>query len=305
MWASTHHVIPQFPELKSIDWQDREDIEHFTKGLPPYSDFNFTSMYVWDVHGTMKVSQLHGNLIVLFSDYMTGEQFFSFLGTNLVTETARVLFAYSTHAGYCTALRLIPETVAQLISTTDFEIVSDRDSFDYLYEVDDLYRLVELPNAYEPARKARQFIRNYPNYTHTICQMDDLCFEQVRAVYKKWAAKKGVCYEESIEYRAFKRHFYNALPTHFITLIYMDFSLIGFMCTEVISSEFAVSHFAKADISFKGIYDVLIWHTGAMLHERKIGRLNFEQDLGIANLRHSKETHTRHSFLKKYCVYKM
>lgn len=75
-------MISQFPQFKELELEDKEEIEKFTSKYPPYSDFNFVSMWSWDVRGDMRVSKLNNNLVVRFTDYLTGSPFFSFLGDN-------------------------------------------------------------------------------------------------------------------------------------------------------------------------------------------------------------------------------
>lgn len=41
-------MIPKFPEFKKLELSNKEEIENFTSKFPPYSDFNFVSMWCWD-----------------------------------------------------------------------------------------------------------------------------------------------------------------------------------------------------------------------------------------------------------------
>ena len=87
-------MIPDFPSFKNIELTDKEDVDRFTLEHQPYSDFNFISMWSWDIKEKMRISQLNGNLVVLFTDYITGESFCSFLGTHNVNETTEILLNY-------------------------------------------------------------------------------------------------------------------------------------------------------------------------------------------------------------------
>lgn len=69
---SHYYMISEFPQFKKLELADKKDIEKFTSKFPPYSDFNFVSMWSWDIRGEMRVSQLNGNLVVRFTDYLTG-----------------------------------------------------------------------------------------------------------------------------------------------------------------------------------------------------------------------------------------
>src|SRR4051812_16029246 len=101
-------MIPKFPDFKRLEISDRADVEAITKQFPPSSDFNFTSMWCWDTHGEIRLSQLNGNLIVKFTDYLTGEPFFSFVGTNKVNETAEKLLELSKKEALVQKLKLVP-----------------------------------------------------------------------------------------------------------------------------------------------------------------------------------------------------
>ncbi|MCA1638525.1 MAG: hypothetical protein LC768_09365, partial [Acidobacteria bacterium] len=63
-------MIPSFPHFRNLRADDKEAVESFTNQFPPYSDFNFTSLWCWNVSEKIQVSQLYGNLIVRFTDYV-------------------------------------------------------------------------------------------------------------------------------------------------------------------------------------------------------------------------------------------
>src|SRR3989344_9175835 len=98
-------MIPKFPQFKNLELSDKKDVEKFTSQFPPYSDFNFVSMWSWDVKGEMRLSTLNDNLVVRFTDYLTGKPFYSFLGNNKVNETAQTLINLSKKEGLKPELR--------------------------------------------------------------------------------------------------------------------------------------------------------------------------------------------------------
>ena len=55
-------MIPEFPEFKILELSDREEIECVTKHFPPYSDFHFMQMWIWDIHEPVTLSKLNNNL---------------------------------------------------------------------------------------------------------------------------------------------------------------------------------------------------------------------------------------------------
>jgi len=48
-------MIPEFPQFKNLELTDKIDVEKFTSKFPPYSDFNFVSMWSWDIKGEMRM----------------------------------------------------------------------------------------------------------------------------------------------------------------------------------------------------------------------------------------------------------
>lgn len=71
-------MIPTFPEFKPIEITDKEEVENFTKNYPPYSDFNFISLFCWDVDGKRRLSWLNGNWVCLILSKIWGTAYPSF-----------------------------------------------------------------------------------------------------------------------------------------------------------------------------------------------------------------------------------
>ena len=117
-------MIPQFPEFKKLELSDKEEIQKMTQKYPPYSDFNFVSMWSWDIKGEMRISVLNENLVVRFTDYITGKLFYSFLGDNEVSETAKKLLDLSKAEGLTPELKLIPEHSVKNLDLSKFNLIS-------------------------------------------------------------------------------------------------------------------------------------------------------------------------------------
>lgn len=74
-------MILKFLEFKKLELLDKKEVEKITSKFPPYSDFNFVSMWSWDVKEELRISKLNNNLVVRFADYFVGNPFFYFLGS--------------------------------------------------------------------------------------------------------------------------------------------------------------------------------------------------------------------------------
>ena len=131
-------MLPEFPEFKKLELSDKKDIEKFTSKFPPYSDFNFVSMWSWDTKGEIRISVLNNNLVVRFTDYVTNKPYILFIGENKIPETAHKLIIFSKENYQEDSLRLIPEEVANILSKLEFQILPDLDSHDYIYSTEDL-----------------------------------------------------------------------------------------------------------------------------------------------------------------------
>ena len=180
-------MIPTFPTFKKLEWSDREAVQQFTSSFPPYSDFNFVSMWAWNTREKMMLSQLHGNLILLFYDYITELPFLSFIGSNRPSETAHRLIEYSELHYKVSRLKLIPEQVAAQVCQSEFSITKDEDSYDYILPVSHLCKLNELPNSNYAACNCKKFIRQYPNHIVKRRSAIDCHKEEYIDLFRRWA----------------------------------------------------------------------------------------------------------------------
>jgi uncharacterized protein len=300
-------MIPQFPEFKPLALQDWQTIEQFTNPYPPYSDFDFTSMYMWNTAGKIRVSELNGNLVVQFADYLTGEPFFSFIGENLPDETAIKIMEYASQIGISATLKLVPEIIADKLNQSLFEIIEDRDSFDYIY---DTYEHSQFAGGdYANKRKEVNVIeRSHPDVETKMLDLSDKNIRQeLSDMYNKWADNKlnesktiekneEISFLRLINLIQFEPNGLSCIG------IFAGGVLMAFCIYELMDTEYAVGHTAKSDATFKGANAYLMKQTGLKLHEVGKKYFNYEQDLGLANLRTAKERFRPKFFLKKYSV---
>ncbi|HAS80439.1 MAG: hypothetical protein UR25_C0005G0063 [Candidatus Nomurabacteria bacterium GW2011_GWE1_32_28] len=296
-------MIPLFPDFKKIELTDKKDIEKFTSKFPPYSDFNFFSMWIWNIHNGILISQLNKNLIVVFNDYMSGKHFLSFVGENKISETVSELIAFSKKKYNVDSIRLIPEEIVNVISKSEFKIETDRDSYDYIYSLANLSNMNNWSQN-TSGKGIRRFIKSNPNYFVKRFSLDDAPKEEFKKLFKKWAENRNVDdHFELNEYKAFERLLKIENSDIKFLALFVDDVLIGFTVYEILSNNFVTSHFAKADIKhYKAIYDVLNWEEAKLLNKKGIKYFNWEQDLGMKGLRYTKEKYKSSFFLKKFTI---
>lgn len=300
-------MIPEFPEFKKLELSDRKDIKKFTSKFPPYSDFNFVSMWSWNIKGEMRLSILNDNLVVYFTDYITGEPFYSFLGNNRVDQTIEALLDLSKKEGLKPILKLVPEDSIKNINKNKFTVKEDMDNFDYIYDIPTLAEF--RGSVYETHRNLmHQFLKKYKNWEIKNIDLSEVYNKNsILSLFTQWIKNKG----DSMLLEEYKNEFLSLnnllsisnFPKLNLTCfaLYIDNTLIGFIINESVG-EYNIIHFEKANTSFKGCYPFLMNQNSKNLNNLRVKYLNFEQDLGIDSLRFTKTKLCPTLFLKKYLI---
>ena len=260
----------------------------------------------------MRISELNGNLVVKFTDYLTGEPFYSFLGKHKTTETAKKLIELSVKKGIVPKLNLIPEISTEGIDGKELELIEDRNHFDYIFSINKL-------TAYEGSeyarhrRKIRKFAQN--NFEVVKLNLKDPTNQKLLLDLVEWWVRKNKENKESEDYLG-SEELQNELYA-FIRLVsspidllegltcvalFVDGVLSGFIVNEKISKDYCLAHFGKADIKHEGIYHFLMQQNAKVFLDLGVNYLNQEQDLGLPNLRFSKNIYRPINFLKKYSL---
>lgn len=299
---NTRILVPTFPEFKDLEWSDKENVERITSQFLPYSDFNFTSLWCWNTQEKTKLSLLNENLVVLFLDYITEQPFLSFIGENKVNETASMLIEYSSQNFKTPYLKLIPEKIVRLLSH-DFTVTPDEGAYDYIIPVSYLATLTEYPGiSHHAARDCKYFLKYFPNHESRILTFNEVdCLSQT---FMSWCGNKNLNHAELNEYKAFERLVNNKDAENIIHSLFIGDDMVGFEISEIVSMNYAVTHFMKANNKYKGIYDAMMLFLGRNLAEKKVRYLNIEQDLGIPNLRNAKRKYKPPFYLKKFIIEK-
>lgn len=298
--------IPLFPSFKHLELEDRPEIEFITQQFEPYSDYNFVSLFSYDIKNEVRISKLNDNLVVRFSDYITRKPFYSFLGNSSLEKTISTLLEYVKHLGITPQLKLIPE--ATVLSNPDisssFCIEEDRDNFDHIFSIEGISTLSG--SHYEKKRyKVNLFKRNYHYAKVNSIQLTNKNHKKaILDTFAMWAKNKNYDPNQTIiEYKAIQKLLNHSHQFDLLCLGLWDKNkLVGFSITEITHNGYAISHFAKANHSYKGIFEFLYHKTAQELYEKGSTLLNREQDLGIVNLRAAKESWQPIKYLKKYTI---
>lgn len=295
-------MIKEFPIFSKITLRLEDEIRKITRRYLPYSDYDFTTLWCWDIQEKRKVAILNNNLIIAFTDYISGDQFYSFFGENKLDKTITTLFNYTRSKNIETGLRFIPEgCIKNLKKNEKIVIVEDPNNHDYIYSIDKLIK-------YEGSEyaQARNLISRFTRKNdHIVVKKLDLANEVSRSlilkVNKDWQDNKGgyIKAEEKALHRLLKHaHHFN-----FDTIgVFVDKKIVAYAISEVLYNSYAISHFAQANTKYAGIYSFLMREIARSLQIKGCKMLNYEQDLGLPRLRQGKMSYRPVSFLKKFSI---
>lgn len=304
-------MIPEFPNFKEVSFDDKDAVESFTHKFKPYSDFNFISLWAWDTNGRRRISVLNDNLVVLFTDYQTEKPFISFLGNTRVEETVEILLAYAEKERMPTILSFIGQETVNALQNTQLLIEEDPVNFDYVFSTTE-HALLQ-GNKYSSKRHlVKKFIQENPNARYEVERLSDEAIqEQLISTLRKWGSNKilnGKDYDfkhEEIAISRLLKVLRNKNSKLILSYISLNQGMLGFSIDEILPEGYAISHFAKANTEYRGIYEFLNQQVAHYLQDIKIAFWNWEQDLGAKSLQTVKSSYRPITFLKKYKVSKI
>ncbi len=299
-------MIPQFPNFKTLEVTDREAVLSIIKSFSPYSDFDFGSMWSWDYSNSMCISELNNNLVVKFSDYITGEYFYSFLGSNQLNETATTLLKHAKENGLLPYLKLVPQIVANNLNNVDFIAETDPDNFDYVLTMENLATL-EGPDLSSKRRAANIFIRRHGLLSVEEIDITNISVKrEIYDLFALWAKQKVEHGQDSNDHElvAIERCLTHSDQLGLFTAgMYDQGKLIAFWIIGLRENNCSISHFEKADTgNYEGIFPYFKREVAKLLLKKNIHFINLEQDLGIPGLRQSKQAYQPTHTFDKYIV---
>lgn len=298
-------MIPRYPTFRPLSLSDATEVNAIAFRFPPYSDFNFVSLWSWNTTDTCSLSTLHGNLVVRMADYVTNAPFYSFLGDGAPTETAAELIRRSREEGLGSSLRLVPEFVAHRLERQTLLYEMDMDGSDYVLSAARLRRFEG--QTYRTKRKeANRFAREHPGFRVERLDLGSRAVaDSVLSLFDLWSERKGAGGpHEMLEYRALGRLLQGVdfLPDLHALGVYVGDRLVAFAIIEFVQQRHAMGHFLKADSSFPGLYSFLMREIGEFLASAGYEHLNAQQDLGLPGLRQNKSSYVPTGYLRKYLV---
>ena len=285
--------------LADKPWIDRRAAEENSRS----ADFNFGNMFLWDEKYQQMVAESGQRLITLCR---AGEHpFFPFpIGCGALAPVIEAMRAYAVANGFPLVLRGLEERhVISLdcLYPGQFLFTEDRNFEDYIYRADKLISL---------SGKRLHGKRNHCNRFETehdwsFRAMTAADFPACAALLDRWAAEEAPALADSVsgERAAIARAF-----AHFDALgllggvLFADGELAAFAIGEPISADTFDVHFEKARADLNGAYPMVNREFVRLICETypKIRYVNREDDMGLENLRRSKESYCPDLLLRKF-----
>ena len=299
-------MISTFPNFKRLELKDKREISKFISKFPPHSDYNFPSLWSYNIKNDLTVSYLNGNLVVKFRDYITNQFFYSFIGSNQLIATVNLLLDQAKKQKMEPELLLIPEDnlagnpeLSQTLS-----IKEDPRNHDYILSLKEHANLGG--KKYHRHRKSiARFSRLYPQIKPQLLNIKKkLLKKQIIELFQIWYKRKGKNYED-IEHELIALRRILAHPDYLNLVgygMYHNSKLISFLIVDIGHPEYAESHFSKTHPDYIGATQVMRYFSSKHLNQLGLKYLNIEQDMGIESLRYTKNQWKPVFFLKKYII---
>lgn len=292
---------PEFPSFAPLRLSDQAYFSDFVRRFPPYSDFDFASLWSWNVTDSVEWCVHRGNLVVSLGDYTTGKPLLSMLGDSQVNDAVEDLLSFLAARHRAPCLSLIPETTAARVDITRFQVEPDIDSFDYVYDVDNHVGYTG-PEFANHRRRVRTFAKRYGAHEARLLKCGDpITTREIEGLWKRW--EEHAAHPLPAEFAACRR--FLSVADRFDCLatgIYLDGRLVAFDITALDGRQCGNLLFTKGDLELKGIYSVLRHEVAKRLRQVGCRQINFEQDLGLPGLRLSKRSFRPVAYLKKFRV---
>ena len=297
-------MLPQYPEFKSIELEDREVIHNiFQEYRPETSELTFTNLFIWREHYKVQWS-VHKDWLIAACG-TGGRNCFALppVGPPPRVEVARLVLEWLKDEKGISGPgieRADQRLVDEIKDSGLFAVAPSRDHFDYLYLAENLIKLSG--NRYHGKKNHLNKFRKTYNWSY-----EPLSKEKIKAcleVSELWC-KARRCSEDldlTDEAIAVKSILENSEALKVKGgLILIEGKVEAFALGEMLSHETAVVHIEKANPEIPQLFVVI--NQQFVEHEwQNVKFVNREQDLGDEGLRQAKLSYHPERMVEKFKI---
>ncbi len=292
-------MIPEFPELKSVELSDREDVNRYLEAYPPdICELTFANIFIWRHWEKPQITKINDNLCVLCTPPDEPPYFLEPVGENRLRETVETCLSIVPRLS-----RVSERFVSRL--GPGFSVREDRDNFDYVYLTEELASL--RGKKFDGKRNLiKKFEKNYRAEVRPLAETHVAgCLELLR----RWEASSP---EENREADEKTLAASTAIREALVNLsslelqgiaVFIDGRVEGFCLGEKLNPETAVVHVELASRQVAGLNQFLNRESARTVW-KEFKYINREQDAGLPGLRKSKLSYHPHRFVKKYDLFR-
>lgn len=289
--------------FKPITINDKELFEYYSKLINTNSyEYTFSSLYLWRNLCNVKYVVIDNCLIVQKSEEGKGQFFmmpYGYKNENLQTIIEKLKTLSNNFTEQIYLLGDIENSfIKDLKDYTNFKfnVVNDRDDFEYIYKTADLINL----SGKRYHRKKNHYNYFITHYNYNIKSIDSKStIDDCISLLKSWHKSKDICSKElSMEIEEIQDFLYKLKELNLQSIaIYVDGTIAGFSIGEMIKDT-AIIHIERCDIKYKGIYP-FINREFLNLYFSNTTFVNRQEDCGNLGLRKSKKSYYPCHLLKK------
>lgn len=290
-------MIPDFPELKPVELEDKEEVQNYLELFPPdICELTFANIYIWRDWEKPHLTKINGNLCVRCSPPDEPAYFLEPVGENKLDETVNLCLSLAPRLS-----RLSEKFLGKLQG--QYALKEDRDNFDYVYLAGELAEL-----SGKKFDGKRNWIRRFEKqFKSEVSSVDKSHLEGCLKLVRAWGEgsedreeKNGEDNHTGAAVRAMEEALLNVDLFGFSTMaVLINGRVEGFCLGEKLNPETVVVHVEVASRDFPGLYQFLNRECARRAWQQ-FRYINREQDAGLAGLRRSKLSYHPHQLVKKY-----
>ena len=289
-------------DFQPLSPEDRQQYgQYLLDGTERGCEFSFANLYLW---GRQRAAVVEDHLVI-FSQFNRRSVYPYPAGTGDKTAVLEAIMADAQARGIpCRITGLNQESMALIEEKFPgrFRYHCDRDSYDYVYDINDLADLKG--RKYQKKRNHfNRFRDNYPYYS--VEPLADSNVDAVRALADRWYAQRLEA-DPHADYHMERAALTKALQHYedlgMVGLVLRDGEeVLAFTLGSPLSPDTFDIHFEKAREDVDGAYAVINCEFARFLRSAfpQLRFLNREDDLGLEGLRKAKLSYYPHHLVKK------
>jgi hypothetical protein len=304
MQQAPDQIRMQIPGFQPITLEDKQIFNSFFKSFPPLiSEYTFTNLYMWRNYYQFTWQRSQDHLLLIAQKDPKKFIFFPPIGPDpgsMISKYQEIVRKYEKPGD----IHRIPETLYSFFSEhpDQFEIIEDRNQWDYVYSRESLVSLAG-GDLFNERKKLNKFKRFYP---YEYLQLDDHLISDCKNLQESWCSEYRDCFEDM---SLIEEH--NAIMdilTHHKELdfrggiIKIEGKIAAFELGEPLNADTMVIHIEKANPEIPGCYQAINQQFAEKSSEG-FQFINREQDLGEPNLRRAKEGYHPVKMNKKWIIH--